>query len=630
MSVGFPPTIANTITGHGCERQILRDYLSFAVAIYGENDSWWKNIGGIVYGQLVPPRDFYFKSGVAHQGPYYSSGRHISDLYSAWILKVATDSIPYTGIENTVRGFLGYEISAGLMFDDGDGHTGGEGLDIATYKSLAFITAYLFGDGGMLAQAEHLLGDAAFSNDVSGLTSPLYVALRGLCDIDAATDRYSGMPLIQYNGSPLGQYIIRQAWNSADSATVFMRIKEVTTGNHEHEDTGTFQIYYKGMLTNDGGVYNNYGHVQTRYYYSSTIAHNGLIVFNPNKSSYGDSSAKDNVKWYSGGQIRASEESQTNGRYFLDDNGAVTAHYQRGEIVGRQHGYDNVGTPLYAYIAGNITKAYDSATVNYVGRRMLTVYTGDADFPMVFFVYDDITSDSASYEKRFLLQITSPNAPTIKGQYDAWNGTAYVTEGNAVASGEFASITTENGGGRLVLTSLSDNVKFRLAGGRNEGAYSAADSFNYTVIVQHNGQLTPVQCVPRSNTADDGHWGRVEIVSTAGSTDAKFMNVLYVTDAGQTKTAPAVTEITNKNGLEGGSFAGVAALFATSRTRSTSTLSATVSGDGDMSYYVSGVAAGEWEITVDGTSYGTAIATEEGGLLTFTAPAGQVVITPAN
>ena len=36
-----------------------------------------------------------------------------------------------------------------------------------------------------------------------------------------------------------------------------------------------------------------------------------------------------------------------------------------------------------------------------------------------------------------------------------------------------------------------------------------------------------------------------------------------------------------------------------------------------MDYYVSGVAAGDWIVKVDGKSYGVYTATEEGGMLAF-------------
>jgi len=71
------------------------------------------------------------------------------------------------------------------------------------------------------------------------------------------------------------------------------------------------------------------------------------------------------------------------------------------------------------------------------------------------------------------------------------------------------------------------------------------------------------------------------------------------------------------------------AIFATSRERATEELSFDVSGSSSMSYYVSGVAEGEWTVTVDGKEIGSFEASAEGGLLTFTAPAGEVVISPA-
>jgi hypothetical protein len=271
-----------------------------------------------------------------------------------------------------------------------------------------------------------------------------------------------------------------------------------------------------------------------------------------------------------------------------------------GEVTGRQHGYANEEKTkgLYAYIAGDITKAYDSDTVSYVGRRMLTAYTGDEEFPMVFFTYDDITSKSKRSEKRFLLQITSKDAPTIDGN----------------------TVITENGEGRLVLTSLSDDVAINGVGGRNEGAYSAKLSKNYLINGKQNST---------SGNADDKHWGRVEIVWTKETKDATFMNLIYVTDKGN-ENAPEVRKITNAEGVEGGIFnEKTVALFATFKERAKGTLKCRTYGEDSMSYYVSGVAAGSWTVSVNGNTVGTFTATDEGGLLTFQAPAGNVVITPA-
>ena len=590
MEVGFPPYGGGAVNGHSSERMILRDYLSFATAIFGDNDSWWDYVAARVWNEFAPVRNYYFQAGAVHQGTSYAVGRHISDLFSDWILTVATGGkTPYNEYMATaIKGILGYECSKGKIFNDGDAT--GDYKTTDGYLHPVFIAAYLYADGELLAHGLDMLGNGVFTNAYNYLTSPLYLVLVGLSDIEPAEDKYAGMDLIQYNGHPLGQYIIREEWSSNDSAAVIMRIKERNTGNHEHKDSGTFEIYYKGALSTDGGCYNNYGHYHTQYFHQSTISHNGLIIFNPSKWNYNSSDVA--TKWYSGSQRPVTNPSNLD--KLLGDSCDVAT------LTARQHGYfDGDETkPQYAYIAGDITKAYYEDTVDFVGRRMLTAYTGNEDFPMVFFVFDDVTSDKVSYEKRFLLQISSKEAPVIEGN----------------------TVITENGDGRLVLTCLSDKVRLDAVGGRaygENGKYDQKNSANYLI----NGY----QCLPKSSTADDGHWGRVEIVYTGLYNRATFMNVIYVTDKGQTKTAPAVEKVVGTS-VEGGVFSGTAAIFTTSRNKVSSKISCTVPGDGSITYYVSGVAAGEWQISVGGASYGTATATAEGGLLTFTAPAGELVL----
>jgi len=50
----------------------------------------------------------------------------------------------------------------------------------------------------------------------------------------------------------------------------------------------------------------------------------------------------------------------------------------------------------------------------------------------------------------------------------------------------------------------------------------------------------------------------------------------------------------------------------------------TVTGSGELQYFISGMEAGEWSVTVNDTTIGTFEVTEEGGLLTFTADAGEI------
>ena len=82
MEVGFPPTNQSAICGHGCEFQILRDYLAFAIAIYDEYPDWWNMIGGRYYADFVPIREIFYEAGMAPQGvSLYVQTRYGADIY---------------------------------------------------------------------------------------------------------------------------------------------------------------------------------------------------------------------------------------------------------------------------------------------------------------------------------------------------------------------------------------------------------------------------------------------------------------------------------------------------------------------------------------------------------------------
>ena len=81
--------------------------------------------------------------------------------------------------------------------------------------------------------------------------------------------------------------------------------------------------------------------------------------------------------------------------------------------------------------------------------------------------------------------------------------------------------------------------------------------------------------------------------------------------------------------VKGAVIGRVAAIFVTAKTRRDAAFTFSVSRSGDVTYYVSGVKAGNWTVTV-GDATQTVQATEDGGLLVFTAPAGTVTLSPAN
>ena len=539
------------------ERQILRDYLAFAIAIYDEYPGWWNFIAGRFYSEFVPVRNAYYEAGYVPQGiSDYMALRFGADLWSAWLVKSATGIFPYASEANmkqvmrTAYAHVANGYDRVLEEGDDEGRSGGE-----TLKSLCLngmISAYLFDDDTAMSWAA--FKDYAYVNDI------FYLILQSGNAVGDKNHRYDDMDLITYNGAWLGQMIAQSTWDTNGSATVKMKIGGRMTGNHDHADAGSFQIYYKGFLAGDSGTYDSYGSNHHTKYHQATIAHNSIVL-------------------QTGSTVYGQKQPGEVGSLSAWANGT----YDTGTVNGVAYGYADLEqtVPTYAYLAGDISAAYvASANMTRLDRRMLAVYdTDNAEVPLYFFVFDDIASNSASYKKIFLLH--TKNEPTIDGK----------------------TVTTTHENGKLVLQNVfgGDSITKR------SGYY--VGSTNYT----------PAK--------DDGYWGRVEISPTTGSQENVLLNVMYVCHKDDEPDLTATSISTSV--VKGAVIGNTAAVFVTAAARRSTEFSFTASGEGYLNYYVSGVAEGNWKVVVGGNTVGFATASAEGGIVTFTAPAGaEITLRP--
>ena len=581
MEIGFPPTRQSAVMDHGSEYQLLRDYLSFAIAIYDEYPGWWEFIGGRFYEKYVPVRNEFYKAGMVPQGiSEYVRIRFAADLYSALLVEAMSGTFPYESAENmkqVMRTVYSYEVSKSSgkqVFASGD--RSNENKSFKDYGMCSLLASYLFEDQVARSYLEHnaFFGNGSYKEFAVG-DFQCFVGEELICssnEVAALSDRHSQMNRIQYNGGWLGQIIARNNWRSADQAVVLMKIGTRTAGGHEHQDSGQFQIWYKGMLAGDTGVYDSFRHDHHAYYHQATIAHNSILVYDPLKAG----------GFYTGGQRNLRDSGP------VDLDNWLKPTYKTAEVTGVQ--YSSSDNPQYAYIAGDLTPAYDSDSVAGVERRMLTVFdqTSNAAVPMYFFVYDDITAKSTNCTKTFLLHTVKE--PSISGQ----------------------TVTVINGDGKLVLQNMTSDGITKV-GGTNE---------NYSV---NGAQLVP------SNGKDDGYWGRVEITPSGDHENDRLLNVMYVCDknADPGYTAHNITS----NLVEGAWIHDVAAIFVIGTERRETAFSFDSTGNvsdcpATLKYYVSGVHAGQWKVKVDGQVITTVTATEEGGMLVFTAPSGMVELVP--
>ena len=564
MEISFPPSAQGAVCGHGSERQLLRDYLSVALAIWDEYPTWYDYIGGRFFEDYVPVRNEFYKAGMYPQGiSVYVNIRFTSDVWSALLMKSAIGEIPYEGdMANVMRSIYCRVIDGkSEVFDMGDDD--GRTYNIRVLSFAGAALAYLYDDSTCMAWADYM----KYSE-----TATLYQLIFRSNGTRPAIDRFDELDLICYNGGYLGELVAHSDW-STSAAAVLMKIGGRTTANHDHGDAGSFQIYYKNILAGDTGHYDSYGTDHFKNYHQATIAHNSIVIYNSSGEALGQRRGS------------AYKEPTTLDKWM--DNLYVTA-----KVTGVAYEYMDAdkSAPKYAYAASDIAPAYSSLNYGSVtkgDRRMLAVFdTQNPDVPMYFFVYDNFVTKNTTDAMTFLLHTKSK--PTIKG--------------NTVSA--FA------GSGKIVLQNIKGGDSIEAIGGTGN---------NYVVNGTH---------ISTSNNASDGYWGRVEIKTQNSSKNDVQLNVMYVTD-NSNKNSYEATEVFG-DVATGAIIGNTVAMFVQESTEYRGDITINTTGAGDsINYYISGVGAGDWTVTV-GTTTLRATSTEGSGLLTFTAPGGVVTITYAN
>ena len=689
---GFPALedeYQNPLTGHGAEAQVLRDYFSFAIAIYDEDPSWYYYVGGKIYQDYVEPRNYFYTSGFYPDGSaVYNNYRYMCDLMNAALFKGMGIDIPYNteDMATVVHGLVAMETYGNYQFATADGSGTGsitvDGKSVVTTSRISgmvgdcgLVSAYLFDDEAALAIAYRYChwqrsGETIPRYSVStaqlGITPALYAIFRSN-GVQPGDDYRAKIDLVEYHDGFQQQVISRNS-EDEDSVVVLMQGAQHLPGGHTHENAGNFQIWYKGILTRDDGLYDGYGSEHHFGYHMSATAHNTLLIYNNSKSS---------TKYYNGGQ-----------RHYIGVNSGFDAWladtgFSFGKLIGMQT--DDETNPTYVYFANDITNAYDSDTVEYVERSFMTLYTGDAETPMVMFVFDNITALSADFQKTFLLQCVE--APMI--DYDN------------------KTVTVDNGEGKLVLTSLLGGDSIMAYGrtskngvvltdengipynyktekdyrilttdkngknpgdkgytttyllttdktGKNPGEEGYETTYDHIAIYQdymserfylsqaynNNTGTKGVNLLPGgSGSIGDANsdlsvvWGHVEIQPETGNKTNQLMNVLYVSDSGTTVTAtPTLIEGTN---ITGATFKNYTSVFVNDPIHAADGLYFTTTGEGTMTYYVGGLAQGAWKVSINGVPMLDENGKEKefevlenGRMISFVGEAGTVSIEP--
>ena len=588
FEMGVPPSGQGAVCGHGTGSQLLRDWISYSVATYDERPEVYINVLGRFYRDFIGAPNFYYKSGTNFHGSAYGAGKTSINLISELIMhKISGEYLydfSFKPIADTYINYVRPDNQA-LRIGDDYNQRSIDGYNLNRYGMIAFFCSSLYEDPTYKAWAKF------FTNDFdklewSGMLLMTPVTFLILNKPWVKDGRRFDAPKFVYNGSPTGAIVARADWND-DAWMTYTKIGEAYGANHEHKDAGSFQIYYKGILAMTSSCYEyfgreNYGSLLDFAYNKQTISKNCLLIYNKDLPW---PTSKWDLKWLNSGGQRfrgdANSEKPTL-EAWLDSKASHQAKIMAHEIKA-----DENGSPTFAYIEGDITNAYDEETASLVTRATMTVATDDPRHPMVFAVYDRLASVDPTYRKKFLLHM--PEEPTVNGNVTV------ITNTKGECNGKLVNTTL-----------LPKEIKTEIIGG---------DGKRFFV----NGENLAKE--EKENYYNEIGWGRVEISPALDNIEDSFLNVSYVTDADRVEQTyePDLIECETHDGAE---LFGRALLFSKTKERVSSSVSFSLSKAALC--FVSGLKGGVWKISNSGEKTTQYTVTDESGVASFYANAGDV------
>jgi Heparinase II C-terminal domain/Heparinase II/III-like protein len=508
---GLPTTPQKQyLSGHYGELQPTV-YLAMGIATHEDDPSIFNYALNEQVNGFAPSRNPMYASGTHHQGAQYIHVRHSNELIQHFLLTKIGMS-PYSKEINTITfrdiyGMIPQKTDMDGMAE-GDGHNG----LLMKYPQLYYLSAILSRDP--------YLQQISRSKLSLGISQSTRLFIYHDPKIPS-TPVENSLCLSKYFPSPAGLLIARTKWDleatdyNSGAMVVLMNMKEYNAQNHTHLDGGHFSIYYKGHLALDAGIYqgadanNGWGKDNYNNYYSRTIAHNCMTVFDPaeplpvvgwnNKAEARD-----------GGQFFFSATAWDN---YLDMyNAGKSTQILACDIAPGV-------SPSYSYLKGDLTKAYNVPTyigaypskVDTVRRSFVFLNHDDVNIPGTLIVLDKVVSTNPTFKKTWLLH--TQNQPIV---------TANKIVATSTTSGRNGKLTT------TVLMPEITNQSIKLVGGPGKEFW--VNNKNYGTSTQE----------------DAGAW-RVELSPISPSKSDNFLNVLQVADNNNTQM-PDIVKQYSENG----------------------------------------------------------------------------------
>jgi heparin/heparan-sulfate lyase len=484
---GYPPTRQSSVTGHASEAMIMRDMLSAGIAIYDELPQMYRLAAGRFFGEHLPVRNWFYNGHAYHQGDSYGPYRYSWDTYPLWIF----DRLGAGNVYNPEQRFVPY-LWIYTTRPDGQRLRSGDTFACSAPRGRPWsqyigtlLTASYYHDGILLDQYQRQGG--------SGGNETIFEVLWR--DTSLRPKSITTLPLSWYCGSPFGWMVARTGWDQ-NSVIAEMKVNEYNFVNHQHLDAGAFQIYYKGALAIDSGIYEGgsaggYGSSHCLNYSWRTIAHNSLLVYDPNEKFGGRGYGNDGGQRLPHGRSEARDLSVLLG----PQNG-----YRTGKVLAHGFGPDPQ-TPDFTWLQGDITDAYRKK-VRRVTRSFVFLNLRNRHVPAALVVFDRVVSANPAFRKYWLLHT--------------------LEEPRLDLNSALVDCTRHGNSGRLILDTLlpmANNANLTKVGGPGKEFWVFGRDYTNDV---DSRRLERTSIEP-------GAW-RIEVSPKAAAAENLFLNVMQVTD----------------------------------------------------------------------------------------------------
>jgi heparin/heparan-sulfate lyase len=299
---------------------------------------------------------------------------------------------------------------------------------------------------------------------------------------------------------PMGISIARGDFNKGTVAA--FKCSPLYLHNHCHRDQNQITIYHKGELAIDSGAYDGYESPHWKNYYTRTIAHNTLVVHDPDEKPYMRAWALAN----DGGQRQVNIPDFTP-RRFADISKAC---YQDGKILGYREG------PGFSYVCGDASNCYRPEKLKRYVRHVVSLLDWPHLGAVALVVLDEVTLARPGLLPRILLHTV--NEPAVDG----------------------TRVTAAHGEGRLEMHVLEPNGhKIEKIGGPGHECW--VDGQNFPVDFNADENLST-----RAKWHTPGEW-RVEVAPGEPCIDTEFLTVWIPSDA-SVKNVPQPVLQAHKSG----------------------------------------------------------------------------------